>query len=185
MKYFILLSLHMNIKSLNVFQTPPFCSYCFPDITTWSYQRRGIHLVITSWHIFPVHPFTLAPFFAFRLICLSYINKSFVMKISYLLPRAFFTARNCYELPSTWRGVTSLPMKTLNCHISRTRPTSIPVFVLNSDLVTSILYTKNRAISSTGTWPLFVPFDPAAAAVNFFRCPTVLTWNASDICWYP
>ena len=40
-------------------------------------------------------------------------------------------------------------MKTLNCHIFRTRHTRIPVFVLNWDLVTSILYTKNRAISST------------------------------------
>ena len=48
-------------------------------------------------------------------------------------------------------------MKTLNCHISRTRHTRIPVFVLNWDLVTSILYTKNRAISSTGTWRIW-PF---------------------------
>ena len=88
MKYFSLLPFHMTIKSLNVFQTSPFCSYCFPDTATWSYQTRGIHLVITSWCIFPVHHYTLAPFFAFRLICLSYINKSFVMKISYLLPRA-------------------------------------------------------------------------------------------------
>ena len=76
---------------------------------------------------------------------------------------AFFPARNSYELPSSWSGVTSFPVKTLNCHISRT--TRIPVFALNWDLVTSILYTKTRAISSTGTlriWPLFVPFDPAA-----------------------
>ena len=112
-----------------------------------AYQRRGIHLVITSWHIFPVHPFTLAPFFAFRLICLSYINKSFVMKMSYLLHRAKLLR---VTSSSTWRGVTSLPVKTLNCHISRTRHTSIPVFVLNCDQVTSILYTKNRAISPTG-----------------------------------
>ena len=161
MKYLILLPFHMNIKSLNVFQTSPFCSYYFPDIATWSYQTRGIHLVITSWHIFPVHHFTLAPFFAFRLICLSYINNSFAMKMT------FFPERNCYELPSSWRGVTSFPLKTWTSHISRTRYTRIPVFVLNWDLVTSILHPKNRAISSTGTWriwPLFVPFDPAAAA---------------------
>ena len=58
-----------------------------PDIATWSYQTRGFHLLITSWHILPVHHFTLAPFFAFSLTCLSYINKSFVMKMSFLLPR--------------------------------------------------------------------------------------------------
>ena len=105
--------------------------------------------------------------------------------MSYLLHRAKLLR---VTSSSTWRGVTSLPVKTLNCHISRTRHTSIPVFVLNWDQVTSILYTKNRAISSTETWriwPLFVPFDPTAAAVSFFPCPTVLTWNDSDICWYP
>ena len=73
---------------LNVLQTSPFRPYCVPDIATWSYQTRGFHLLITSWHIFPVHYLTLAPFFAFSLICLLYINKSFVMKMSYLLPRA-------------------------------------------------------------------------------------------------
>ena len=79
---------------------------------------------------------------------------------------AFYPARNCKELPSTWSGVTSFPVKTLNCHISRTWHTWILVFALNWDLFTSILYTKNRANSSKGTlgiWPLFVPFDPAAA----------------------
>ena len=70
-----------------MFQTSPFCPYRLPDIATWSYQTRGFHLLITSWHIFTVHYFTLAPFFVFRPICLS-INKSFVMKMSCLLPRA-------------------------------------------------------------------------------------------------
>ena len=94
----------MNIKFLNVFQTSPFCPYCVPDIAAWSYQTRGFHLLITSLHLFPVHHFTLAPFFAFSLIALSYINKSFVMKMSYLLPRAkwirvtFFMKRS-YLLP--------------------------------------------------------------------------------------
>ena len=126
------------------------------------HQTRGFHLLITSWHIFPVHHFTLAHFFAFSRICLSYVNKSFVMKRV-----TFFPALNCYELPSSWSGVTSFPVKTLNSHISRTRHIKIPVFAFNRDLVTFILYTKNRMISSTGTlhiWPLFVPFDPAAAA---------------------
>ena len=152
----------MTIKFLNVFQTSPFCPYRVPNIATWSYQTRGFLLLITSWHIFPVHYFTLAPFFAFSLICLSYINKSFVMKMSCLLPRGklqrviFFMKRSYL-----------LPRENLNCHISRIRHTGIPVFAHNWDLVTSILYTKNRANSSTGTlgiWPLFVPFDPAAAA---------------------
>ena len=91
------------------------------------------------------------------------------ISINHLLRKwvAFFPARNCKELPSSWSGVTSFPVKTLNCHISRTRHTGIPVFALNWDLVTSILYTKHRANSSKGTlgiWPLFVPFDPVAAA---------------------
>ena len=147
MKYCILLAFHMNIKCINVFQTSPFCPYCVPDIATLSYQTHGFHLLITSWHILPVHHFTLAPFFAFSLICLSYINKSFVMKMSYLFP-----ARTCYELPSSWSGITSFPVKTLNCHISQNRHTRIPVFALNWDLVTSILYTKNRTISSYGNF---------------------------------
>ena len=161
MKYFILLPFHMNITSLNMFRTSPFCSCCLPDIATWSYQTRGIHLVITSWHI-SSSPFHIGSFVAFRRICLSYINKSFVMKMSYLLPRA-----NCYELPSSWRGVTSFHVKTLNYQISRTSHIRIPVFILNWDLVTSIIYTKNHTTSSTRTWriwPLSVPFDPAAAA---------------------
>ena len=91
------------------------------------------------------------------------------ISINHLLRKwvAFFPARNCKELPSSWSGVTSFPVKTLNCHISRTRHTGIPVFALNWDLVTSILYTKHRANSSKrtlGIWPLFVPFDLAAAA---------------------
>ena len=74
-------------------------------------------------------------------------------------------------------------MKTLNCHISRTRHTRIPSFTLNWDLVPSILYTKHHAISSTETlliWLVFVPFwsgrgraGKKVNAVTFFRCPTV------------
>ena len=47
-------------------------------------------------------------------------------------------------------AVTSFPAKTLNCHISRTRYTRIPLFALNWDLLSTIVYTKNHAISSTG-----------------------------------
>ena len=90
MKYCIVLSFHININFLNVFQTSPFCPYRVPDIATWSYQTRVFHLLITFWHIFPVHYFTLAHFVAFSLVRLSYINKSFVTRMSYLLPRAKF-----------------------------------------------------------------------------------------------
>ena len=103
-KYCILLSFHMTINFLNVFQTSPFCPYCVPDIAMWSYQTSGFRLLITSWHIFPFHYFTLAPFFAFSLICLLYINSSFVMKMSCLLPRAklqrvTFCMKRSYLLP--------------------------------------------------------------------------------------
>ena len=152
----------MTIKILNVFQTSPFYPYRVPNIATWSYQTHGFRLLITSWHIFH---FTISHWLLSLLSVLSVCHIS----INHLLRKwvAFFPARNCKELPSSWSGVTSFPVKTLNCHISRTRHTGIPVFALNWDLVTSILYAKYRANSSKGTlgiWPLFVPFDPAAAA---------------------
>ena len=139
----ILLSFLMSIIFLNVFQTSPFCPYCVPDIATWSYSHWLLSLrsVLSVCHI-----------------SINHLYWKWV---------AFFPARNCKELPSSWSGVTSFPVQTLNCHISRTGHTWIPVFTLNWDRVTSIIYTTNRTISSTGTlciWPLFVPFDPAAAA---------------------
>ena len=80
-------------------------------------------------------------------------------------------------------AVTSFPAKSLNCHISRTRHTRIPLFAPNWDLVSPILYTKNHVISYTGTlriWPVFVPLwsrrrraGKKVTAVTFFRCPTV------------
>ena len=79
----------------------------------------------------------------------------------------FYPGRNCNQLPSSWSGVTSFRVETLNCHISRIRSTRIPAFLLNLDLVTTILYTKIHAISSSGTlriWPVFMSFDRAAAA---------------------
>ena len=45
------LSFHVNIIFSNVFQTSPFCPYRVPDITTWSYQTRVFHLLITSWYV--------------------------------------------------------------------------------------------------------------------------------------
>ena len=103
----------------------------------------------------------------------------FQLKYSNLLPH--------YQWPPSPRvagsAVTSFPAKTLNCHISRTRHTRIPSFAFNWDLVSSNLYTKNHAISSTGTsriWPVLVPLwsgrnsaGKKVTAVSFFRCPTV------------
>ena len=117
MKYCILLSFHMNRNFLNMFQTSPFCPYHVPDIATWSYQTRVFHLIITLWHTFPVYYFTLAPFYASSLICLSYINKSFVTKVSCLLPRAklqrvtFFMKRS-YLLPRENFKLPYLPNQT-------------------------------------------------------------------------
>ena len=145
MKYCILLPFHMNIKFLNVFQTPPFCSYRVPDTATWSYQTRVFHLLITSWHIFPVYTLTL--FFVFSLICLSYVNKSFVMKMSCLLPRAklqrvtFFMKRS-YLLP---RENFKLPYLPNQAH-------------WDPGICTQLTSSHIHAIHQKS------PFDPAAAA---------------------
>ena len=80
-----------------------------PIVFLTSPRGRIRHVVFTcsshrdTYFQFTIH-FTLAHFFAFSLICLSYINKLFVMKISCLLPRAkllrvtFFMKRS-YLLP--------------------------------------------------------------------------------------
>ena len=111
--------------------------HCVPDIATWSYQTHGFHLLITSWHIFPVHhSFHFVSFFAFSLICLPYINKLFVMKMSCLLPRAkllrvtFFMKRS-YLIPRENFKLPYLPNQAY-----------WDPFALNWDLVTSILYTQ-------------------------------------------
>ena len=145
-----------------MFKVSSCCPYCVPDIATWPYHTHGFYLLITSWHIFSVHHFTLAPIFALSVICLSYINKSFVMKMSYFLPRAKLLRVTFFM---KWSYL--LPAKILECHITRTRYIRIPVVALNWDLVTSILYTKKPRDFIQGTlriWSVFVPFDPAAAA---------------------
>ena len=161
MKYCILLPFHMNTNFLNVFKTSPFFTYCVPNIATWSYHVVFICSSHRDTNVQFIISHLLLSLRSVLSVCHISINR---LKWKWA---AFFPARNCYELPSSWSGVTSFPAKNLNCPISRTRHTRIPVFALNWDLVTSIPYTKNRAISSTGTlriWPLFVPFDPAAAA---------------------
>ena len=170
----------MNIIFLNVFQTSPFCPYRVPDIATWSYQTRGFHLLITSWHIFPVHYFTLAPFFAFSLICLSYINKSFVMKMSCLLPRAklqkvtFFMKRS-YLLPrenfillylpnqAHWDPGICTQMRSSHIHSIHQKSRDF----INGNfgylvLICAVWSSRGRAGKKV-----------TVTAVTFFRCPTV------------
>ena len=105
MKYGILLSFHMNITFLNMFQTSPFCPYRVPDIATRSYQTRGFHLLSSS-HRNTYFQFTISHWLLslcsvlYHIYLMSYINKSFVMKMSCLLPHAklqrvtFFMKRN-------------------------------------------------------------------------------------------
>ena len=128
-------------------------------LCSWSYQTRGFHLFITSWHIFPVHHFTLAPFFTFSIICLSYINKSFVMKRSCLLPRAkllrvtFFVKRS-YLLP---RENFKLPYLPNQAHCDPGICTQ-----LRTSRIHSIHQKSSRGRAGK-----------KVTAVTFFRCPTV------------
>ena len=178
MKYCILLSFHMNINFLNVFQTSPFCPYHVPDITTWSYQTRGFHLLITSWHIFQVHYFTLAPFFVFSRTCLSYINKSFVMKVSCLLPRAkvhrvTFFMKLSYLLPRENFKLPYLPNQVHwdpgICSHLRSRHTH-SIHQKSSDFINGnfMFLTLTCAV-----WSSRGRMGKKVTAVTFFRCPTV------------
>ena len=179
MKYCSLLSLHMNINFLNVFQTSPFCPYRVPDVAMWSYQARGFHLLITSWLIFPVHYFTLAPFFAFSLICLSCINKSFVMEMSCLLPRAklqrvtFFMKRS-YLLPCE---KFKLPYRPNQAHWDPCIFTQ-----LRSSHIHSVHQESRDFINGNfvylalicAVWSSRGRAGKKVTAVTFFRCPTVI-----------
>ena len=178
MKYCILLSFHMTTKFLNMFQTSPFCPYRVPDIATWSYQTRGFRLLITSWHIFPFHYFTLAPFFAFSLICLSYINKSFVMKMSWLLPRAklqrvtFFMKRS-YLLP---RENFKLPYLPNQAHWDPVICTQLRFSHIHSIHQTSREFIKGNfgyLALICALWSSRGRAGKKVTAVTFFRCPTV------------
>ena len=177
-KYCILLSFHININFLNVFQTSPFCPYRVPDIATWSYQTRAFHLLITSWHIFPVHSFTLAPFFAFSLIRLSYINKSFVTRMSYLLPcakfqRVTFFMKRSYLLP---RENFKLPYLPNQAHwdpgiCSQLRSNHIhSIYQKSSDFISgNFVYLALIC----AVWSSRGRAGKKVTAVTFFRCPTV------------
>ena len=165
-------------KILNVFQTSPFCPYCVPDIATWSCQTRGSHLLITSWHIFPVHHFTLAPFFAFSLICLSYINKSFVMKMSCLLPRVkllrvtFFMKRS-YLLP---RENFKLPYLPNQAHWDPGISTQLRSSHIHSihKKYRDFIHENYVYLSPIcAVWSSRGRTGKKVTAVTFFRCPTV------------
>ena len=179
MKYCILLSFHMDIKILNVLQTSPFCPYRVPDIATWSYQTRVFHLLIASWHIFPVYYFTLALFFAFSLICLSYINKSFVMKMSCILPRAklqrvtffvkwsYLLLRENFKLPylpnqAQWDpGICSQLRSNHIYSIHQKSRDFINGNFVYFALICALWSSRGRA-------------GKKVTAVTFIRCPTVL-----------
>ena len=110
--------------------------------------------LITSWHTFPVHHYW---FMSGRSVLPVYFISIKLFAISEKWV-TFFPARNCYQLPSSWGGVASFSVKILNCHISRTRRTRIPVFSLNLDLVKYIIYAKNHTILHKWTvciWSLF------------------------------
>ena len=142
-------------------------------------ETRGFHLLITSWHIFPVHFFTLAPFFAFSLICLTYINKSFVMKMSCLLPRAklqrvtFFIKRG-YLLP---RENFKLSYLSNQAHWDPGICTQLRCSHIHS------IHQKSRDFINgnfvylaliCAVWSSRGRAGKKVTAVTFFRCPTVI-----------
>ena len=163
---------------LNVFQTSPFCPYCVPGTTTWSYQTRGFHVLITSWHIFPVHHFTLAPSFAFSCICLSYINKSFVMKMSYLLSRAklfrvtFFIMWS-YLLPRDNFKLPYLPKQAKKDPVNCTQLRSSHIHSIHQ--ISCNFIERNLVYSALicAVWSSRGRAGKKVTAVTFFRCPTV------------
>ena len=175
MKYCILLSFHMNIKCLNVFQTSPFCPYRVPDIATPSYQTRGF---ICSSHRNPYFQFPISHFSALSLISFSYINKSFVMKMSCLLHRAklqrvtFFMKRS-YLLP---RENFKLPYLPNQAHWDPGICTQ-----LRSSHIHSIRQKSRDFINGNfvylalifAVWSSRGRAGKKVTAVTFFRCPTM------------
>ena len=162
MKYCIFLPLHIDIKFLMCFKRHQSVPIVF--LTSLCGCIRHVVFICSS-HRDTFFQFTISQWFLSLRSVLSVCHTS--IKHFWWKWVTFFPARNCYELPSSGSGVTSFPVKTLNCHISQTRHTRIPSFALNWNIVSSILCTKNRAISSPGAlrvWPLFVSFDPAVAA---------------------
>ena len=154
-----------------------------PIVFLTSPRGRIRHVVfVCSSHrdTFPVHFFTLAPFFAFSLICLSYINKSFVMKISKWV--AFFPARNCkvtffmkrsYLLPrenfklsyipnqAHWDPGICIPLRSSHIHCIHQKSREFVKGNLEYlALICVVWSSRDRA-------------GKKVTAVTFFRCPTV------------
>ena len=123
-------------------------------------------------------PFALAPFFAFSLICLSYINKSFVIKISYLLPRAKllrvnFLMKGGYLLP---RGKIKLPHFPNQAHYHPRICTQRRFSHINSiHKKSSDFIQGNFAYLAfiCAVWSSRGRAGEKVTAVTFFRCPTV------------
>ena len=164
--------LHFGVISheYNIFKCvskSPFCPHCVRDIATWSYQTRGFHLLITLWHIFPVH-----------YCCFSYINKLFVTKMSCLLPRAkllrvtFFMKRSYlfprekFKLPflpnqTHWDpGICTLLRSSHTHSIHQKSRDFIHANVVYLALICAVWSSRGRA-------------GKKVTAVTFFRCPTV------------
>ena len=101
--------------------------------------------------------------------------KSFVRKTSYLLPRAKLLLVSLYMK----RSFTFFPAKILDCHISRTRHTRNPAFALNFYLVTPIIYIKNQAISTTGTYlaPVCAVWPDCGRAGKKLTAVTLFRWS--------
>ena len=124
--------------------------------------RHGFFICSSHGDIFPVHYFTLAPFFAFSVICLTYINKSFVMEMSCLLPRAklqrvTFLMKPNYLLPRENFKLRYLPNQA---HWDPGICTK-----QRSSHIHSIHQKSRDFINGNFVYlALFVSFDPAAAA---------------------
>ena len=129
--------------------------------------------------IFPVHYFTFAPFVAFSLIRLSFINKSFVTIMSYLLPRAkfqrvtFFMKRS-YLLP---REHFKLPYLPNQAHWDPGICSQLTSSHIRSKLQKSSDFIKGNFVYLAlicAVWSSRGRAGTKVTAVTFFRCPTVI-----------
>ena len=156
--------------------------------------RGRIRHVFSSAHHIVTHVSSLlcyiGSFFAFSLICLSYINKSFVMKMSCLLPRAklqrvtFFMKRS-YLLP---RENFKLPYLPDQAHWD-------PGICgqLRSNHIYSIHQQSRDFINGNfvyfalicALWSSRGRAGKKVTAVTFFRCPTVriIHWQIFHWCF--
>ena len=130
-------------------------------------------------------PFHIGSFFAFRLICLSYINKSFVMKMSCLLPRpkllrvTFFIKRS-YLLP---RENFKLPYLPNQAHWDPGICTQLRSSHIHSIHQKTCDFIHGNFVYLAlicAVWSSRGRAGKKVTAVTFFRCPTV-QWQCSLI----